>query len=113
MPSCFRSCLNASFHFFSGLCPYSFLPRAEAALLTILPDLLLTKVFFVRPPRVFSFLPLKTAALARLPCAITLTLLTVFMAFMAFMGFMAFMAAFMAFMAFIAVFAVAFIAVPF
>merc|ERR1719360_53911 len=93
MPSCFRACLHASFHFFSGLCPYCFLPRAEAALLTILPDLLLTKVFFVRPPTVFSFLPLKTANLASLPRAITLTLLTVFMAF-------------------IAVFAVAFIAFP-
>merc|ERR1719188_1237032 len=106
MPNCLRACLHASPHFFNGLCANAFLARADAALLTIFPLLLLIRVAFVKPPTVFTFLPLKTAALASLPLAMTLTFFTFFMAFMAFMAFMgaAFMAfmgaAFMAFMAF-------------
>merc|ERR1719367_1031862 len=75
MPISLRACFNASPHFFRALCAKAFLDRADAALL--------------------SFLPLKTAILARLPLAMTLTFFTFFMAFMAFMA-----AAFMAFMAF-------------
>merc|ERR1719433_205680 len=71
---------------------------------TILPDLLFIRVAFVRPPTVFAFLPLKTAALAYLPLAMTLTFLT-FIAFMA-----AFIAGFMA--AFMAGFIAAFMAFP-
>merc|ERR1719203_1189219 len=91
IPSCLRACAVATHHFFNALCAKFFLPRAEAALLTTFPDLLLVKVSFVRPPTVFAFLPLKTAALAYLPRATTLTFLTFFMAFIA-----AFTAAFMA-----------------
>merc|ERR1719266_1080121 len=98
MPSCFRACVTASRHFFNALVAHLFLPRAEAALLTILPDLLLISVSFVRPPTVFAFLPLKTAALAYLPRATTLTF------FLAFIAFIAFMAALTAFMPFIAAF---------
>merc|ERR1712045_971947 len=65
MPSCLRACATASHHFFMALCAHLFLLRAEAALLTILPDLLLMRVSLVRPPTVFAFFPLKTAALAR------------------------------------------------
>merc|ERR1719469_1392991 len=99
MPSALRACCSATLHFFNALCANIRLPRAEAALLTILPDLLFIRVAFVRPPTVFAFLPLKTAALANLPLAMTLTFLT-FIAFLAafIAGFMAaFMAAFMAF----------------
>merc|ERR1740139_1003793 len=99
MPSCFRANFVASIHFFKALVAKFFLARADAALLTILPLLLLVKVSFVKPPTVFAFLPLKTNAFAILPRAITLVRLT-FMAFMAFIAFMAFMA-FIAFMAFV------------
>merc|ERR1719433_15090 len=60
----------------------------DAALLTTLPRLLFVSVAFVKPPGVFSFLPLKTANLARLPLATLLARFT-FMAFMAFMAFIA------------------------
>merc|ERR1712222_71940 len=94
-----RACFSASHHFFNGLCANAFLARADASLLTIFPVLLLVRVAFVKPPTVFSFLPLKTAASASLPLAMMLTFFTFFMAFMA-AAFMAFMgAAFRAFMA--------------
>merc|ERR1719291_1624027 len=48
--------------------------RVEAFLETILPLLFFCSEALVRPVWVFSFLPLNTAALARLPLAITLTL---------------------------------------
>merc|ERR1712187_317480 len=89
MPNALRACLHASPHFFSALVANAFLARMDAALLTIFPLLLLVREFFVKPPTVFTFLPLKTAALASFPFAMALTFLTFFMAFMA--------AAFMAF----------------
>merc|ERR1719254_336874 len=102
MPNALRACLQASHHFFKALPAQFFFARADAALLTIFPDLLLTRVALVRPPTVFTFLPLKTAALAALPRAMTLTFFTFFIAF-----FMA--AAFIAFMPFIAGLRAAFI----
>merc|ERR1719343_1822472 len=96
MPNCLRACLHASPHFFNALCANAFLARKDAALLTIFPLLLLIRVAFVKPPTVFTFLPLKTASLASLPRATMLTFLTFFMAFMPFIAF-----AFMAFMAFL------------
>merc|ERR1711972_1081490 len=81
MPNALRACLTASPHFFNALPAKFFFARADAALLTIFPDLLLVKVALVRPPTVFAFLPLKTAALAALPFAMTLTFFTFFMAF--------------------------------
>merc|ERR1719469_1308193 len=86
MPSCLRACTHASIHFFNALCAYLFLARAEAALLTIFPVLLLIKESLVRPLAVFTFLPLKTAALALLPRATMLTFLTFFIAFMLFIA---------------------------
>merc|ERR1740129_511853 len=74
--SCFRACFTASIHFFSGLVLQAFLLRAEAALLTILPDLIF--ISFSLPPR-------NTTARASLPFAILLT----FIAFIAFMAFIA------------------------
>merc|ERR1719330_485471 len=79
-----------------------FLARTDAALLTILPSLFLTKVAFVRPPDVFSFKPRKTWALPNLPLAILLTA--------RFIAFIAFIAAFIPFTLFIAVFIAAFMA---
>merc|ERR1719493_425327 len=96
MPKALRACLQASHHFFNALPAQFFFARADAALLTIFPDLLLTRVALVKPPTVFTFLPLKTAALAAHPRAMTLTFFTFFMAF----AFIA--AAFIAFMPFIA-----------
>merc|ERR1739844_507243 len=79
-PNCLRACFTASHHFFNALCAQFFLPRADAALLTIFPLLLLVNVAFVKPPTVFAFLPLKTAALALLPRAMMLTFFTFFIA---------------------------------
>merc|ERR1719384_1494666 len=106
----FRAFLQASIHFFSALCANAFFARADAALLTILPVLLLVNVSFVKPPTVFCLEPFQTMERAILPRATTLVRFT-FMAFMVFMAFMAFMAfmPFMAFMAFMA-FMVAFMA---
>merc|ERR1719221_1637837 len=95
IPKALRACLHASHHFFNALDAQFFFARADAALLTIFPLLLLVRVAFVKPPTVFTFLPLKTATLASLPFATTLTFLTFFMAFVPFI-FMAFIAAFMA-----------------
>merc|ERR1712083_561557 len=81
MPNCLRASFTASHHFFKALCTNAFLARADAALLTIFPLLLLVRVSFVKPPTVFTFLPLKTATLASLPLAMMLTFLTFFMAF--------------------------------
>merc|ERR1719203_198815 len=100
-PNTFRACFTASHHFFNALCAQFFLPRADAALLTIFPLLLLINVSFVKPPTVFAFLPLKTAALAYFPRAMMLTFFTFFI-FIAFIDFME--AAFIAFMPFIAAF---------
>merc|ERR1712186_267420 len=91
MPNALRACLQASHHFFNALPAQFFFARADAALLTIFPDLLLTRVALVRPPTVFTFLPLKTAALAALPRAMTLTFFTFFMAFFIAAAFIAFM----------------------
>merc|ERR1719362_2567545 len=102
----FRAYLQASHHFFSALCPNAFLARADAALLTILPLLLLVNVSFVKPPAVFCLEPLKTMERAIFPRAMTLLRFT-FMAFMAFMVFMAFMAT-----AFMTTFIAPFIAPP-
>merc|ERR1719422_2685930 len=79
-------------HFFNALCAKFFLARADAALLTIFPLLLLVNLSFVKPPTVFAFLPLKTAALAALPRAMMLTFFTFFIDFME----AAFIAAFIA-----------------
>merc|ERR1719469_1119791 len=68
--SALRACFVASLHFFNALPAKFFFPRADAALLTTLPDLLFVSVAFVKPPTVFSFLPLKTATLASLPLPI-------------------------------------------
>merc|ERR1719382_1069104 len=103
MPSALRACFTASPHFFKGLLANAALARAEAALLTIFPDLLLTKVAFVKPPTVLAFLPLKTAGFAALPRAMMLTFFT-------FMAFFIEAAAFIAFMPFIAGLRAAFIA---
>merc|ERR1719433_2240044 len=100
MPSCLRACATASTNFFIAPCAHLFLLAAEAALLTILPDLLLIKESLVRPLTVFAFLPLKTAALASLPRATMLTFLTFLTFFIAFIAFFAFVAAFMTFMPF-------------
>merc|ERR1712217_73552 len=81
MPNCLRACFTASIHFFNALCAQFFLARVDAALLTTFPLLLLVNVAFVKPPTVFSFLPLKTAALALLPRAMMLTFFTFFIAF--------------------------------
>merc|ERR1719221_1244845 len=86
IPKALRACLHASHHFFNALDAQFFFARADAALLTIFPLLLLVRVAFVKPPTVFTFLPLKTATLASLPFATMLTFLTFFMAFMAFMA---------------------------
>merc|ERR1712207_18607 len=86
IPNALRACLHASPHFFNALDAKAFFARADAALLTILPLLLLVRVAFVKPPTVFTFLPLKTATLASLPFATTLTFLTFFMAFMPFIA---------------------------
>merc|ERR1711877_95294 len=83
-PNCLRACFTASHHFFNALCAQFFLPRADAALLTIFP--LLLNVAFVKPPTVFAFLPLKTAALALLPRAMMLTFFTFFIAFIPFIA---------------------------
>merc|ERR1719203_710280 len=93
-PTCLRACMTASIHFFNALCAQFFLARADAALLTTFPVLLLVRESFVKPPTVFAFLPLKTADLANLPLAITLTFFTFFIAFMPFIA--AFMAGAMA-----------------
>merc|ERR1740121_1706723 len=85
-----RACFTASVHFFNALVAQFFFARAEAALLTIFPVLLLIKVSFVNPPTVFTFFPLKTATFASLPRAMMLTFLAFFMAFMPFIA--AFMA---------------------
>merc|ERR1719409_659397 len=99
-PSSFLAFWTASIQALRGLLANFFFAAALAFLLTTLPLLLITRSDFVRPPIVFSFPPLKTLLLARLPVAILLTVFF-FMAFMAFMAFIAFMA-FTAFMAFIA-----------
>merc|ERR1712113_948897 len=93
IPSSLRAFLQASHHFFSALVANLFLDSADLFLLTILPVLLLIRDDFVIPLNVFSLVPLKTAALARLPLAILLT-------FMAFFFIAFFMAFFMAFMPF-------------
>jgi len=59
----------------------------SAFLVPILPDLFFMRSFFWKPDCVFSLLPKKTADLALLPLAITLT----FLAFMLLMLFTAFM----------------------
>merc|ERR1719362_1845887 len=110
----FRAFLQASHHVFSALCANAFLARADAALLTILPLLLLVNVSFVKPPVVFCLEPFQTMDRAIFPRATTL-LRFAFMAFMAFMVFMAFMAfmALMAFMAFMVAFMAAFMPTAF
>merc|ERR1712060_35154 len=109
MFNCLRACLHASHHFFNALCANFFLLAADAALLTTFPLLFLVNVAFVKPPDVFSFLPLKTRALAPLPLATMLTFFTFFIAFIDFIeaAFIAFMPVFIAglraaFIAFIA-----------
>merc|ERR1719396_123106 len=69
MPSSLRAALQASHHFFKALLAKSFLALSERFLLTILPVLLFVRLALVKPLRVFSLLPLNTAALARLPLA--------------------------------------------
>merc|ERR1719162_1573695 len=103
MFNAFRACLVASDQVFKALVAHAFLARADAALLTTLPVLLLIKVFLVKPPTVLSFLPLNTRALASLPLPILLTFITfiAFFAFMTFITFIAFIGAFMAFIGFI------------
>merc|ERR1712151_1284233 len=49
-PNCLRACFTASHHFFNALCAKFFLARADAALLTIFPLLLLVNLSFVKPP---------------------------------------------------------------
>merc|ERR1719510_111634 len=67
--SSLRAIFTASPHFFSALFAKFCLARADAALLTILPDLLFVNVALPRPPTVFSFFPRKTRNLAILPFA--------------------------------------------
>merc|ERR1719226_445032 len=64
MPNCLRANFTASHHFFNALCANAFLARADAALLTIFPLLLLVRVSFVKPPTVFTFLPSSGCSLA-------------------------------------------------
>merc|ERR1719296_448023 len=91
----FRAFCTASIHFFRGLLANAFFAFAEAPLLTTLPLLFLRSELFVKPPTVFSFLPLKPADLANLPLPILLTFMTFFFIdFFAFIAFEAFMAAF-------------------
>merc|ERR1719210_3035886 len=88
-PSALRAALQASAHALILLPAYFLLLAADAALLTILPDLFFASLAFVMPPAVFSFDPRKTTILAYLPLAILLTLF-----FMAFFITAFFMAAF-------------------
>merc|ERR1712151_794633 len=94
MPSSLRAFLHASIHRFAALLTNLFLAAADDFLLTILPVLLFIRVAFVRPLVVFSFLPRKTEAFARLPLAILLTFMAFF--FMAFIAFIAFIPFFIA-----------------
>merc|ERR1719347_2256106 len=81
IPRALRACFKASHHFFKGLVANAFLARIEAFRETIFPVLLRIRVDLVRPLTVRSFLPLKTAALARAPLAITLTRFAFFAVF--------------------------------
>merc|ERR1712061_96414 len=85
MLSSLRAALQASPHFFNALFAKFFLALSEAFLLTTLPLLLFVNVAFVRPPEVFTLLPLKTRALASLPFPITLFFIAFF--FIAFIAF--------------------------
>merc|ERR1719369_155842 len=108
IPRSFLAVLVASAHFFRTLPAKAFLLRIEAALATILPLLFLVSEDLDSPPEVFSFVPLKTEALAIGPTAILLTDFF-FMAFLtvAFIaGLLFFIAAFMA--TFLAAFMAAF-----
>merc|ERR1712228_11639 len=78
IPSSLRAFLHASHHFFSALVANFFLEAADAFLLTILPDLLFIISDFAKPLAVFTFVPRKTEALARLPLAILLTFIAFF-----------------------------------
>merc|ERR1719148_650234 len=51
------------------LYPFDFLARSEAFFETILPALFFFRSDFLRPPEVFSLVPLKTEDLPRLPLA--------------------------------------------
>merc|ERR1719394_1826716 len=51
--------------------PLDFLARLEALIETILPALFFFRSDFLRPPEVFTLVPLKTEALPRLPLAMT------------------------------------------
>merc|ERR1719491_2232474 len=53
------------------LYPFDFLARSEAFFETILPALFFFRSDFLRPPEVFSLVPLKTEDLPRLPLAMT------------------------------------------
>merc|ERR1711920_279708 len=91
IPSSLRAFLHASHHFFSALVANFFLEAADAFLLTILPDLFFTISDFARPLAVFTLVPRKTEALARLPLAILLTFIAFFFMAFFFIAFIAFM----------------------
>merc|ERR1719343_936511 len=94
MPSSFLAAMTALIQDSALLPLYAFFRDADAALETTLPRLFFMSWAAVKPPEVFSLVPLSTTDLRYLPLAILLF-------FMAFIPFIAFMA-FMAFMAFIA-----------
>merc|ERR1719167_1796845 len=81
-----RACLTASIHRFNGPLANCFFARADAALETILPDLLFVSSFLCKPPVVRSFVPWNTAALALEPFAILLTRFAFFIFLVAFMA---------------------------
>merc|ERR1719238_1985477 len=91
MFSALRAARRASAHFLAPLVAYTFLACAEAFFDTILPVLFLINMALVMPLWVFSFVPWNTLVRARLPLAMTLTLLAFFMRRMDFMLRMAFM----------------------
>merc|ERR1719148_220037 len=62
------------------LYPFDFLARSEAFFETILPALFFFRSDFLRPPEVFSLVPLKTEDLPRLALAIFIFMLAIFMA---------------------------------
>merc|ERR1719428_2048895 len=89
--SSLRALMRALTHF-DAYFSYNFLPLAACFLETTLPALFFVRSLLVRPPTVFSFLPLSTSTFENLPFAILLTRFIAFIAFIAFMAFMAFMA---------------------
>merc|ERR1712187_678162 len=90
-PSALRAAATALVHAPMELLKF-FLARVDDALETILPFLFLVSLSLVKPLKVLTFEPEKTAALARFPFPITDL---AFISFMTFMALGAFIAAFM------------------